>query len=121
MTRTKPQNHEDGQRQCGPRIDDAGQEQPGVSNPCFVASCLCARLFHPDAQRRRVAAKALGRPVPGPQALGEWRQRVPRSQREKVRVVAEREGVPLDAYVAEVLAERVTAVWRVWRGSQSAF
>ena len=56
------------------------------------------------------AAKALNRPIPGPQALGQWRQRVPRSLHEKLKIVAAREGVSLNAYVANVLAERVGAV-----------
>ncbi|RJG55557.1 type II toxin-antitoxin system HicB family antitoxin [Sphingobium terrigena] len=53
------------------------------------------------------AAKALGRDVPGPGALGQWRQRVPRSLHEKLKFVAAREGVSLNAYVANVLAESV--------------
>jgi antitoxin HicB len=53
------------------------------------------------------AAKALGRDVPGPQALGQWRQRVPRSLHEKLKIIAAREGVSLNAYVANVLAENV--------------
>ena len=57
-----------------------------------------------------MAAKALGRPVPGPQALGQWRQRVPRSLHEKLSIAAAREGVSLNGYVANVSAERVGAV-----------
>ena len=53
------------------------------------------------------AAKALGREVPGPGSLGQWRQRVPRSLHEKLKLVAAREGVSLNAYVAGVLAESV--------------
>ena len=53
------------------------------------------------------AARELGREVPGPTALGQWRQRVPRSLHEKLKIVAAREGVSLNAYVANVLAERV--------------
>ena len=53
------------------------------------------------------AAKVLGREVPGPASLGQWRQRVPRSLHEKLKIVASREGVSLNAYVANVLAERV--------------
>jgi antitoxin HicB len=53
------------------------------------------------------AAKELGREVPGPGALGQWRQRVPRSLHEKLKFVAAREGVSLNAYVAGVLAESV--------------
>lgn len=53
------------------------------------------------------AAEALGRDVPGPGALGQWRQRVPRSLHEKLKFVAAREGVSLNAYVANVLAESV--------------
>ena len=56
-----------------------------------------------------MAAKALGRPVPGLQALGQWRERVPRSLHEKLKIVAAQEGVSLNAYVANVLAERVGA------------
>jgi antitoxin HicB len=53
------------------------------------------------------AAKALGREMPGPSALGQWRQRVPRSLHEKLKIVAAREGVSLNSYVANVLAENV--------------
>ncbi|MEK6637377.1 MAG: toxin-antitoxin system HicB family antitoxin [Pseudomonadota bacterium] len=56
---------------------------------------------------RQAAAKALGRDVPGPGSLGQWRQRVPRSLHEKLKFVAAREGVSLNAYVAGVLAESV--------------
>lgn len=53
------------------------------------------------------AARKLGRDVPGPASLGQWRQRVPRSLHEKLKFVAAREGVSLNAYVANVLAESV--------------
>ncbi len=53
------------------------------------------------------AAKALGRDMPGPSSLGQWRQRVPRSLHEKLKIVAAREGVSLNSYVANVLAETV--------------
>ena len=53
------------------------------------------------------AAKKLGREIPGPASLGQWRQRVPRSLHEKLKIVAATEGVSLNAYVANVLAERV--------------
>lgn len=53
------------------------------------------------------AAKELGREVPSPASLGQWRQRVPRSLHEKLKFVAAREGVSLNAYVANVLAESV--------------
>jgi antitoxin HicB len=53
------------------------------------------------------AAVKLGRPVPSPASLGQWRQRVPRSLHEKLKFVAAREGVSLNAYVANVLAETV--------------
>lgn len=53
------------------------------------------------------AARQLGREIPGPQAAGQWRQRVPRSLHEKLKIVAAREGVSLNAYVANVLAEAV--------------
>ena len=56
------------------------------------------------------AAKALGRELPGPSALGQWRQRVPRSLHEKLKIVAAREGVSLSSYVANVLAENVGRV-----------
>jgi antitoxin HicB len=52
------------------------------------------------------AAKALGREIPGPAATGQWRQRVPKSLHEKLKIVAAREGVSLNAYVANVLAEQ---------------
>lgn len=53
------------------------------------------------------AARQLGRKAPGSDALGQWRQRVPRSLHEKLKIVAAREGVSLNAYVANVLAENV--------------
>jgi antitoxin HicB len=53
------------------------------------------------------AAKELGRDIPGPASLGQWRQRVPRSLHEKLKIVAAREGVSLNAYVANVLAESI--------------
>ena len=56
------------------------------------------------------AAKALGRDVPGPASLGPWRQRVPRTLHEKLKIVAAREGVSLNSYVANVLAENVGRV-----------
>ena len=52
------------------------------------------------------AAKQAGRNVPGPAAPGQWRQRVPRSLHEKLKIIAAREGVSLNAYVANVLAEQ---------------
>ncbi|MGE0774614.1 MAG: type II toxin-antitoxin system HicB family antitoxin [Sphingomonadaceae bacterium] len=55
------------------------------------------------------AAGQAGRAVPGPASLGQWRQRVPRSLHEKLKIVAAREGVSLNAYVANVLAETVGA------------
>ena len=54
------------------------------------------------------AAEELGRQVPAPgSARGEWRQRVPKSLHEKLKRLAEAEGVSLNALVASVLAERV--------------
>jgi antitoxin HicB len=53
------------------------------------------------------AARQLNRKAPKPDALGQWRQRVPRSLHEKLKIVAAREGVSLNAYVANVLAENV--------------
>lgn len=53
------------------------------------------------------AARALGRDVPGPAALGQWRQRVPRSLHDKVRRLAEAEGVSLNQLVTSLLAEAV--------------
>lgn len=64
-----------------------------------------------DAERAiaewHAAAQALGRDIPGPGSLGQWRQRVPRSLHEKLKFVAAREGVSLNAYVANVLAESI--------------
>jgi antitoxin HicB len=54
----------------------------------------------------KAAAKALERDIPGPAATGQWRQRVPKSLHEKLKIVAAREGVSLNAYVANVLAEQ---------------
>jgi antitoxin HicB len=53
------------------------------------------------------AARALGRDVPGPAALGQWRQRVPRSLHDKVKRLAESEGVSLNQLVTSLLAEAV--------------
>ncbi len=53
------------------------------------------------------AAKKLGRDIPGPSSLGQWRQRVPRTLHEKLKRAADREGVSLNAYVSAVLAEAV--------------
>jgi antitoxin HicB len=49
----------------------------------------------------------LGRDVPSPAALGQWRQRAPRSLHEKLKIIAAREGVSLNAFVTSVLAEAV--------------
>jgi antitoxin HicB len=51
------------------------------------------------------AAKQLGRDTPRGSSLGQWRQRVPRTLHEKLKIVAAQEGVSLNAYVANVLAE----------------
>ena len=51
------------------------------------------------------AARHLGREVPGPATSGQWRQRVPRSLHEKLKIRAAQEGVSLNALVASVLAE----------------
>jgi antitoxin HicB len=53
------------------------------------------------------AARALGRDIPGPTALGQWRQRVPRSLHDKVKRLAEAEGVSLNQLVTSLLAEAV--------------
>ncbi|MDE2301700.1 MAG: type II toxin-antitoxin system HicB family antitoxin [Sphingomonadales bacterium] len=53
------------------------------------------------------AARELGREIPGPAATGQWRQRVPRSLHEKLKLAAAREGMSLNGYVASVLAERI--------------
>jgi antitoxin HicB len=54
------------------------------------------------------AAAELGRAVPGSgSARGEWRQRVPKTLHEKLKRLAEVEGVSLNALVTSVLAERV--------------
>lgn len=53
------------------------------------------------------AARQLGKEVPGPASLGQWRQRVPRSLHEKLKIIAAAEGVSLNSYVANVLAESV--------------
>jgi antitoxin HicB len=53
------------------------------------------------------AAQQLGRDVPGPAALGQWRQRVPRSLHDKLKRLAETEGVSLNQLVTSVLAEVV--------------
>ena len=53
------------------------------------------------------AARELGREIPGPDALGQWRQRVPRTLHEKLRRLAAAEGVSLNHLVATLLAEAV--------------
>lgn len=53
------------------------------------------------------AARQLGRDVPSPTALGQWRQRVPRSLHEKLKIRAAEEGVSLNMLVTSVLAEAV--------------
>jgi antitoxin HicB len=64
-----------------------------------------------DAQRAIVewqdAAHQLGRAVPSPATLGQWRQRVPRTLHEKLKLTAAREGVSLNAFVTSVLAEAI--------------
>jgi antitoxin HicB len=53
------------------------------------------------------AARQLGRPAPGPTSPGQWRQRVPRTLHEKLKRLAEAEGVSLNQLVTSVLAEAV--------------
>ncbi len=53
------------------------------------------------------AALQLGRDAPGPAALGQWRQRAPRSLHEKLKIRAALEGVSLNALVTSILAEAV--------------
>jgi antitoxin HicB len=53
------------------------------------------------------AARQLGRDTPGPAALGQWRQRVPRTLHEKLKHLAVIEGVSLNQLVTSVLAEAV--------------
>lgn len=53
------------------------------------------------------AAHALGREIPGPSAAGQWRQRVPRSLHDKLKRLAESEGVSLNQLVTSLLAEAV--------------
>ena len=53
------------------------------------------------------AARKTGRDIPGPQAPGQWRQRVPRTLHDKLRRLAETEGVSLNQFVTSVLAEAV--------------
>jgi antitoxin HicB len=53
------------------------------------------------------AARQLGRDIPGPGALGQWRQRVPKTLHDKLRRLAAAEGVSLNQLVASLLAEAV--------------
>ncbi len=53
------------------------------------------------------AARQLGRDIPGPGALGQWRQRVPKTLHVKLRRLAAAEGVSLNQLVASLLAEAV--------------
>jgi antitoxin HicB len=57
----------------------------------------------------RDADRRLGRDVPSAAALRQWRQRAPRSLHEKLKIVAAREGVSLNAFVTSVLAEAIGA------------
>ncbi len=53
-------------------------------------------------------AARLGRPVPVPgSSLGQWRQRVPRSLHQKLKLTADAEGVSLNHLVAVALADYV--------------
>jgi antitoxin HicB len=64
-----------------------------------------------DAERAilewKDAATQLARQIPTPATLGQWRQRVPRSLHEKLKITAAREGVSLNAFVSTILAEAV--------------
>ena len=53
------------------------------------------------------AARQTGRDIPCPAALGQWRQRVPRTLHEKLKHLAVTEGVSLNQLVTSVLAEAV--------------
>ena len=53
------------------------------------------------------AARQTGRDVPGPQSPGQWRQRVPRTLHDKLRRLAQTEGVSLNQLVTSLLAEAV--------------
>lgn len=53
------------------------------------------------------AARKLGREIPGPASLGQWRQRVPRTLHDKLKRLADSEGVSLNQLVATLLAEAV--------------
>jgi antitoxin HicB len=53
------------------------------------------------------AARQLGRDIPGPAAMGQWRQRTPRTLHEKLKILAAQEGVSLNTFVTSVLAEAV--------------
>jgi antitoxin HicB len=53
------------------------------------------------------AAIHIGHDIPGPAAVGQWRQRVPRTLHEKLKHLAAREGVSLNQLVTSVLAEAV--------------
>jgi predicted HicB family RNase H-like nuclease len=64
-------------------------------------------VFAWDRDMRRHDERQLGRDVPSPAALGQWRQRAPRSLHEKPKIVAAREGVSLNAFVTSVLAEAI--------------
>jgi antitoxin HicB len=73
----------------------------GETREAAMADALAAIAEWKDAARQ------LGRDAPGPAALGQWRQRVPRSLHDKLRRLAEAEGVSLNQLVATVLAEAV--------------
>jgi antitoxin HicB len=53
------------------------------------------------------AARHLGRDVPGPTALGQWRQRVPRTLHDKLQRLAAAEDVSMNQLVTSILAEAV--------------
>ena len=73
----------------------------GTSREAALADAEAAILEWIDA------AHQLGREVPGPATSGQWRQRVPRSLHEKLKIRSATEGVSLNALVTSVLAEAV--------------
>jgi antitoxin HicB len=71
-------------------------------------TCEAALQDAPSAiEEWKDAARQLGREIPGPAALGQWRQRVPKTLHDKLRRLAAAEGVSLNQLVASLLAEAV--------------
>ena len=88
----------------------------GAGSPAFRRSQAATATAKPARKRsdalaaideRKDAARRLGREIPGPGALGQWRQRVPKTLHDKLSRLAAAEGVSLNQLVVALLAEAV--------------